>query len=138
MQGKGIKWMKVFSPGYPKLKQIFESLTFYLSEELPDILEFLMEQSQEVIDNPISGIFAGMIMTGFINELYGQMEGVRVRTGKNFEDLNSHEKLLRLFEAMMINGGETIIVSVIVKVIELMKDRIMEHESFDVVIYCKQ
>ena len=79
-----------------------------------------MEQSQDVIDNPISGIFAGMIMTGFINELYGQMEGVRVRTGKNFEDLNSHEKLLRLFEAMLINGGETIIVSVIVKVIELM------------------
>ena len=61
-----------------------------------------------------------MIMTAFINELYGQMEGVRVRTGKNFEDLNSHEKLLKLFEAMMINGGEVVIVSVIVKVIELM------------------
>ncbi len=78
-----------------------------------------------MLDDPISGMFAGMIMTAFIDDLY------------NFDDPKSLEKSIKLFEATMINGGEIIVVSVLVKIIELMKDRIMEHESFDVVMYCK-
>lgn len=85
-----------------------------------------MEESAEVSDDPISSIFAGMIMTALINDL----------TGK--EDAKSQEKMIKLFEALMTNGGEVVIVSVLVKVIELMSDRIMEHNDFDVAVYCKQ
>ena len=38
----------------------------------------------------------------------------------------------------MLNGGEIVIVIVVIKMVQLMKDRILSHESFDVVIYCKQ
>lgn len=38
----------------------------------------------------------------------------------------------------MVNGGETTVIVAVIKMMQLMKDKIVDHESFDVVIYCKQ
>lgn len=126
MQGSEVKWKRMFEPGYPLLKQTFESITHCLREEESQLLGFLYQESMEVIDNPISGIFAGMIMTAFINDLNA------------FSDHNSQEKLFQLVEAIMLNGGVTTLIVAVVKMMQLMKDKIVDHESFDVVIYCKQ
>ena len=67
-----------------------------------------------------------MLMTVFINDLY------------DFKDPKSREKLLQLFEALMLNGGELIIVQVAIKIVQLMKDQILSHLSFDVIVYCQQ
>lgn len=70
MQGSGVNWRRMFEPGYPLLKQSFESITYCLKEAESQLLGFLYQESMDVIDNPVSGMFAGMIMTAFINDLY--------------------------------------------------------------------
>ena len=54
------------------------------------------------------------------------------------DDPETHLKLMNLIECFIFNGSEIIIILLIVKVLELHKEKIMGMIGFDIFVFCQR
>lgn len=114
MQSEQTNWREVFTKGNPKLKSIIEGVTEQLAASDANLHAYIAQEcASSQIAEPFSFMFTGTIMTAMVDALYGETGGP-----DDEKPRENQEKLLTFFEALVLNGSETVMVTALAKIIE--------------------